>query len=211
MWIAWFGAKSLYFFSMQDDGRVRHAGNGCRNNVCSPAEAKMKSEYCQPWTKYTHIQSSSPLSITWGVLQLFCANCSSCRSTSRLVPWATRQLISKKMGIPNPVHDQIMSQTRRTYSNILSVFSLISTAIQYAHHCPFPRPNWTFEPLCVPHTTSNSPVDLISWNKQSFTPPGFWWSWLVGSNIGLILVPRSSVWWHIWYYYECRVFLSRGK
>ena len=49
-------------------GRVRNAGSGCRNRVCGPTEVKMKSENCHLWTKCTHIQTSSPVSVTWGVV-----------------------------------------------------------------------------------------------------------------------------------------------
>ena len=35
---------------------VRRAGSGWRNSVWGPDEVTMKSESCQPWTKYTHIQ-----------------------------------------------------------------------------------------------------------------------------------------------------------
>ena len=47
------------------------SGSGRTNSVCDPTEAKMKSENCQTWTKYTHIQSSRPVSITWGVFSCF--------------------------------------------------------------------------------------------------------------------------------------------
>ena len=105
-----------------------------------------------------------------------------------------------KRGDPNPAQTLRRPCARSNHAlNYLGClyFALIASSIQYTHNQCFPQQNWTIVRL---RTTPNSPVDLISWSKQSFSPPGFFSrSWLVGSDFDFILVSRSTICSCIWH------------